>query len=165
MPEFKALNPDYERFVRDSISAMPAARLFGFELTRVAPGECELVQPYREELSQGTGLFLGGVIGVLADFCGGAAAASLLPPGWAFVTVDYTTKLLAPGLGEKLVARGQVVRPGKSMTVSSVNVFAVRRAQEALCCIALVTMRNVKLSSLADAVTTASEDTRASEHT
>ena len=35
---------------------------------------------------------------------------TMLPRGWGASTVDYTIKLIAPAAGEKLVARGRLVR-------------------------------------------------------
>src|SRR5258705_751079 len=56
----------------------------------------------------------------------------MLPDGWAASTIDYTLKLLAPAVGEKLVARGRVVRSGRTLTVAAADVFAVRDGNETL---------------------------------
>ena len=122
---------------------MPAARFFGFRFEVVEPGFAEIVLPYREELSHREGFFQGGVIGAVADFAAGAAAGSLLLPGWENATIDYTVKIVAPGVGEGLVARGRVVKPGRTLTVASVEVHAVGAGRETLCATALVTFRNV----------------------
>lgn len=140
-----APNPDYEAFVKAVVLGMPAARHLGFDFGRMAPGEAEIVQPYREELTQHDGFFQGGVLGALADFAGGSAAGTLLPPGWVNMTTDYTVKILAPAKGERLVARGRVVKAGRSTTVAAADVSAVTGGEETLCATALVTMRNVKL--------------------
>ncbi|MGH3294101.1 MAG: hypothetical protein ACRDP7_20065 [Trebonia sp.] len=63
-----------------------AARYLGFRVGRLAPGEADLIQPYRKELTQGDGYFQGAVLGSLADFAGGAAAGTLLPDGWINMT-------------------------------------------------------------------------------
>lgn len=139
-----APNPDFERLVTGAVLSMPAARHLGFAFGRVAPGEVELVQPYRTELTQHDGFVQGGVLGALADFAAGSAAGTLLPPGWLNMTVDYTVKILAPARGERLVARGRVVKAGNALTVAAADVYAVAGAEETLCATALVTMRNVK---------------------
>ena len=41
--------------------------------------------------------------------------------------------LLAPADGEKLIARGKVVRPGRTLIVTQAEVFAVRDGKETLC--------------------------------
>jgi uncharacterized protein (TIGR00369 family) len=146
MTTLTAANPDFEELVKAAVLSMPAAQHLGFDFGRVAPGEAEIIQPYREELTQHNGFFQGGVLGALADFAGGSAAGTLLPPGWVNMTVDYTVKLLAPAKGEKIVARGRVIKPSQVMTVSAADVYAVNGSDEKLCATAFVTMRNVKLS-------------------
>ncbi|MFC0451216.1 PaaI family thioesterase [Rhodococcus jostii] len=137
-----AKNPEFEQFVKTAVLTMPAAVYLGFNFGQIAPGEVELVQPYRKELTEHNGFFQGGVIGSLADFAGGAAAGTLLPVGWVNMTADYTVKLLAPAEGDNLIARGRVVKPGSAITVSAVDVYA----GEIHCATALVTMRNVPLA-------------------
>jgi len=145
-PRYEAPNPAFERTVKERILGMPAARFFGFRFGAVEPGFAEIVQPYREELSHREGYFQGGVIGALADFAAGASAGSLLPPGWENATADYTVKIVAPGVGEELVARGRVVKPGRTLTVVSVEVHAAGAGRETLCATALVTFRNLSPS-------------------
>lgn len=140
-----AANPDFEQAVRGAVLTMPAAKYLGFDFGAMAPGEAEVVQPYREELTTHGGFFQGGVIGALADFAGGSAAGTLLPPGWINMTIDYTVKILAPAKGEQLVVRGRVINAGQTITVAAADVFAVNGDSEKLCATALVTMRNIKL--------------------
>ncbi|WP_083419266.1 PaaI family thioesterase [Pseudofrankia sp. BMG5.37] len=124
---------------------MPAARHLGFVFGRIAPGEVEIVQPYREELTQHDGFIQGGVLGALADFAGGSAAGTLLPPGWTNMTIDYTVKIVAPARGDSVVARGRVVKPGMTLSVAAADVFALGDTGETLCATALVTMRNLRI--------------------
>jgi uncharacterized protein (TIGR00369 family) len=138
--------PDFEKLVKAAVLSMPAAKHLGFDFGRVEPGEAEIVQPYREELTEHNGFFQAGVVGALADFAGGAASMTLLAPGWVSMTVDYTVKLLAPAKGETIVARGRVIKPGQVMTVAAADVYAVAGSDEELCATAFVTTRNIKLS-------------------
>lgn len=66
MVEYEAPNPDFERAVKERISSMPVARFYGFRFGALRPGEAEIVQPYRDELSHSEGFFQGGVIGAVA---------------------------------------------------------------------------------------------------
>ncbi|KLL12369.1 MULTISPECIES: PaaI family thioesterase [Protofrankia] len=144
MAVLEAPNPAFEQFVRDTVLNMPAARHLGFEFGRIAPGNVEIIQPYREELTQHDGFVQGGVLGSLADFAAGCAAGTLLPPGWVNMTIDYTVKILAPAKGEKLVARGRVIKAGPVMTVAAADVYSADGAEETLCATAFVTMRNIR---------------------
>lgn len=146
MTTLTAANPDFEELVKAAVLSMPAAKHLGFEFGRVAPGEAEVIQPFREELTQHNGFFQGGVLGALADFAGGSAAGTLLPPGWINMTADFTVKLLAPAKGDRVVARGRVIKASSGMTTAAADVYAVSGDDEKLCATALVTMRNIKIS-------------------
>jgi uncharacterized protein (TIGR00369 family) len=147
MPTLTPANPDFEDVVKATVLSMPAAKHLGFEFGRVAPGEAEIIQPYRGELTELNGFFQGGMVGALADFAGGSAAGTLLPPGWVNMTADYTVKLVAPAKGEKLIARGRVIRPSRVMTVAAADVYSVTGSDEKLCATAFVTTRNFELST------------------
>ena len=144
MIEYEAPDPDFERVVKERISSMPVSRFYGFRFGTLAPGEAEIVQPYREELSHQEGFFQGGVIGAVADFAAGAAAGTLLPAGWANATADYTVKIVAPDERASLEARGRIVKHGRTHTVVGVEVQAVAEDEhETLYATALVTFRNL----------------------
>ncbi|WP_054813872.1 PaaI family thioesterase [Nocardia arizonensis] len=146
MQTWQAANPDYEAVVKAAVLSMPAAKHLGFDFGALAPGLAEIVQPHRPELTQHDGYFQGGVLGSLADFAAGSAAGTLLQPGWANMTIDYTVKILAPAKGPTVVARGRVVKPGALITIAAAEVYSVDDDDdETLCATALVTMRNVKL--------------------
>ncbi|WP_067822100.1 PaaI family thioesterase [Nocardia inohanensis] len=146
MPNPQPPNPDYAQLVEAAVLSMPAARHLGFTFHRIAPGEVELHQPHRPELTQHNGYFQGGVLGSLADFAAGSAAGTLLAPGWINMTLDYTIKLLAPAKGTHVLARGRVLKPGTSITTAAADLYSVDGDAETLCATALVTMRNVKVA-------------------
>lgn len=136
-------NPDYAQLVPAAVLSMPAAAHLGFRFGRIAPGEVELVQPHRPELTQHNGYLQGGVLGSLADFAAGSAAGTLLPIGWVNMTIDYTVKILAPAKGAEVIARGRVIKPGATLAVAAAELFSVEDGTETLCATALVTLRNV----------------------
>lgn len=133
MPTFPTRDPDYAARVRASFERQGLMRTLGAELTAVEPGRCEIRLPYRDGLSQQHGYFHAGAIGAIADSAGGYAGFSLMGADDSVVSVEYKLNLLAPGRGEMLVARGRVVRPGKTLTVCQVEVFAVLGGEETLC--------------------------------
>ena len=145
MTAWEPANPDFARAVGYVLETMPAARYLGFTVGRLTPGEAEVIQPYRKELTQGDGYFQGGVLGSLADFAGGAAAGTLLPAGWMNMTIDYTVKILAPGKGDEIIARGRVIKPGSVLTFAAADVYSADAAGETLCAVAFLTMRNIRL--------------------
>ena len=135
-------NPNFAEATRQFLMAMPISQHFGFDITNVAPGRFEITQPFRRELSFREGTFQAGPIGTLADMAAACAGATMLPEGWAASTVDYTLKLLVPAVGEKLVARGRLVRAGRTLSVAVADVYSVSGGKETLCATALTTIRN-----------------------
>jgi uncharacterized protein (TIGR00369 family) len=141
-------NPDFAEATKQFLMAMPIAQALGFSITNVSAGHFEITQPFRRELSFREKTFQAGPIGTLADMAAACAGATLLPAGWAASTIDYTLKLLAPAVGDKLVARGRVLRSGRTLSVAAADVFVVSEgSEEALVATALVTIRNVEPSN------------------
>jgi len=115
--KFQPVDPGFAARVRASFGRQKAMALIGAELTVVEPGYIEIALPYREDLTQQKGFMHGGVIGMITDTACGYAAYSLMPAGSSLVTVEYKINILAP-------ARGEVLRPGRSLTVARGEVYA-----------------------------------------
>ena len=105
------------------------------KVTAMAPGSCEVSLPYSDRVTQQHGYFHGGVIGTLPDVAGGFAANTLLMPHSECLTAEYKINILAPGIGDTLIARGRVIKNGKSLVVASADVFAVQDGKEKLCAV------------------------------
>jgi uncharacterized protein (TIGR00369 family) len=140
MPELQAKNPEYAQRVQASFDRQGVMKLLGARVSRIAPGECEIQLPFRSDLTQQHGYFHGGIIGTIADSAGGYAAFSLMPEDSSVLTVEYKMNLLAPGDGEVLVARGRVLKAGRSLVVTQVSAFVVKGGQETLCATLLQTL-------------------------
>ena len=109
--------------VRESFARQKAMALIGASLAVVEPGRAEVKLPYRAEITQQKGYVHGGIIGMIADNACGYAAYSLMPPSASLVTVEYKINILAPARGA-LVARGEVVKAGRTLTVTRAEVYA-----------------------------------------
>ena len=140
MPELQAKTPDYAQRVQASFDRQGVMKLLGARVSRMAPGECEIQLPFRSDLTQQHGYFHGGIIGTIADSAGGYAAFSLMPEDSSVLTVEYKMNLLAPGDGELLVARGRVLKAGRSLVVTQVDAFVIKDGQETLCATLLQTL-------------------------
>ena len=135
-------NPNFKESVKAFVLKMPIIQFLQLEFLTIEHGKVEIQIPYREELSFATGLFQAGPIGMLMDIAACSAVGTMLPQGWAFSTVDFTTKILAPARGERFIARGVAVSSGKTISVGEANVFAIQNGTETLCATGLVTTRN-----------------------
>lgn len=140
MTEFTPPDPEYAARVRASFDRQPFMRLIGASLDAVEPGHCRISLPYRPELSQQHGFFHGGVIGTIADNCGGYSAFSLAEADSTILTVEYKLNIVAPGRGERLEGEGQVLRAGRRLVVCESRIFAVEGARRTLCAVALATL-------------------------
>ncbi|MFN8573029.1 MAG: PaaI family thioesterase [Gemmatimonadaceae bacterium] len=89
----------------------------GATLARVAPGEVDIALRFREELTQQHGLLHAGVTTAVMDSACGYAALTLMEVGAAVLSVEFKVQLLAPARGTEFVARGRVVRSGRTLTV------------------------------------------------
>ena len=116
-------DPQFASRIRASFGRQKTMALIGASLTVVEPGQVEVALPYRDDLTQQKGFIHGGIIGMIADTACGYAAFSLMPAGGSLVTVEYKMNILKPGRGA-LRAHGQVVRPGRTLTVARAEVYA-----------------------------------------
>ena len=135
-----APNPDFAIRVRESFARQNFMGHIGAKLLEVVPGGCTIGLDYAPYLTQQHGFFHGGVIGTLADNAGGYAAFTLAPADASILTVEYKLNLVSPGGGDRLLATGQVLRPGRTLVVCESRVFAEKDGNQKLCAVALVTL-------------------------
>ena len=121
---FTPQDPEFAARCRASFGRQQAMRLIGARLTVVEPGHTEIELEYRDDLTQQKGYVHGGIIGMIADSACGYAAYTLMPASSSLVTVEYKINLLAPAVGESLIARGEVIKPGRTLSVTRAEVFA-----------------------------------------
>ena len=115
----------YAQRVRQSLREQPfMARMLRAEATRIEPGTVEISVPVHAEIHQPHGNVHGIIASAVADSAAGYAAQTLLPEGYDVVTVEYKINYLAPGVGEKIIAVGQVIRAGRTLSVCSADIFA-----------------------------------------
>lgn len=99
-------------FARQSLMATLGARL-----AHIAPGEVDVELAFDDRLTQQHGYLHAGALTAALDSACGYAALTLMPEEAAVLTVEFKVNLLAPAAGERFVARGRVVRAGRTLTV------------------------------------------------
>ena len=137
---FTTSTPDFEERVQSSFARQSIMNLIGAELIKVLPGEVEIGLPFRHDLTQQHGFLHGGVVTTIVDSACGYAALTLMPAGASVLTVEFKLNILAPAKGERFVARGKVVKPGRTITVCSGDVFALDSAKSKLIATMTATM-------------------------
>jgi uncharacterized protein (TIGR00369 family) len=138
-------NEAYESLVRSSFASQGLMTHLGAVITTVEPGHVEIEVPFRPELTQQHGLFHGGVTTAIVDSACGYSALTLMAPGSEVLTVEFKINLFAPARGDRLVARGRVVRSGRTITVCQGDAYAVTPAGETHCATMVATMMRVEV--------------------
>src|ERR1700752_2102051 len=118
-------NPAFAEEIKQSFAKQTIMVLIGAELSRVEPGVIEITLPYRADLTQQNGYLHAGVVTTIADSACGYAAFSLMPAGSGVLSVEFKVNLLSPARGESFVARAQVIKEGRMLSVVRADVFAV----------------------------------------
>jgi uncharacterized protein (TIGR00369 family) len=93
---------------------------------------------------QHTGVLHAGVIGAMADHTMGAAAQTMALEGYWVLTAEYKVSLLRAGRGQRLECVGVVIKPGRQVSFTEAEVFAIDGGQRTLVAKASATMALVK---------------------
>ena len=112
-------------------------RTLGATLGKVTSGQVEIVLVPKSEVSQQHGFVHAGAVCAIADSAAGYAALSMMPMDRGVLTTEFKINFLAPATGELIIARGKVVKAGRTLTLAQTEVFAAKEGKEHL--IALLT--------------------------
>ena len=146
-PDNTAFQPDR---VRRSFDKQRVMATIGATLDRIEPGEITISMPPNAGLTQQHGYLHAGIIATIADSACGYAALSLMPDDAAVLSIEFKTNMLAPADGERFIARGKVIKPGRTIMVCDATVHAVRGGAEKLVATMTGTMMVVQGRGLAD---------------
>jgi len=129
---FVAKDPAYALRVRASFARQGAMTLIGAALTELAPGYCAISVVPRPQLLQQHGYVHAGIVATLVDSAGGFAGFTLFPADSSVLTVEFKLNLLAPATGDRLVAEGFVVKPGRTLVITRGEVHAEKGGKRTL---------------------------------
>jgi uncharacterized protein (TIGR00369 family) len=132
MPRFEPKNPDFREVATATFASQRAMQTLRISIARLEPGEVDLAMEYAPEYSQQNGFVHAGIITAGLDNACGIAAFTLMPAGADILTVEFKTNLLAPAKGERFEFRGQVVKPGRTLTVCEGRAYAMNHGVESL---------------------------------
>ncbi len=114
---FTPSNPAFEDLVHGLFDDQGLMTMYGATLTSVMLGRVVIDLTPNPTLAQHQGRIHGGVVGAIADSAGGFASLTLMPAGSDVVTVEYKINFMRAAVGH-LRAIGEVIRPGKTITVA-----------------------------------------------
>lgn len=134
------MKTDVEQRVEKSYARQTAMKSIGAALTEIGHGTVTIELPFRPDLTQQHGFIHAGIVTMIVDTACGYAAFSLMPPTAAVLTVEYKVNFISPALGDKLIARGRVLKPGRTLMVCHGEVHALTAGKEKLVATMLATM-------------------------
>jgi uncharacterized protein (TIGR00369 family) len=119
-----------EQRVRASFDRQGLMSTLGAQLAHVAPGEVDIEIPFAERLTQQHGYLHAGALTAALDSACGYAALTLMGEEADVLTVEFKVNLLEPAAGDRFLARGRVVRAGRTLTVCRGEAVAFAGADE-----------------------------------
>ena len=112
-----------ESFLERGGPIPPIGHLMGTLMTEIGDGTATFEMPASPWLQTHSGVIQGGVLAVLADAALGCAIQTGLPPATPYTTAELSMTFLRPATVDSgtLTARGKLIRAGRSMALSSVE--------------------------------------------
>lgn len=111
--------------IEESFQRQQLLQTLGARLCRVSAGEVDIELPWSQSIQQQHGFVHAGAIATIADSSCGYACLTRMPEGSAVLSIEFKVNLLAPAVGERFVARGRVIRVGRTIGVASSEVMAI----------------------------------------
>ncbi len=133
-----------EERIRSSFARQGLMATLGANLGSVEPGKVEVVLIPGPAVSQQHGFVHAGAVSAIADSAAGYAGLSLMPPGHGVLTTEFKINLVAPAIGERIIARGEVVKAGRTLTLAQAKVFAEAGGKERLVALLTATLMAIE---------------------
>ena len=143
MPADVTIEPALVARIEASFGKQAFMTTLGARLARVAPGEVEIAMPVSGHLCQQHGFVHAGAVSTIADSAAGYAALTTMPAGNGVLTAEFKINLLSPATGDELVAKGRVVKAGRTLTLAMAEVFAVTDGRPKLCAVLTATLMTI----------------------
>jgi uncharacterized protein (TIGR00369 family) len=131
-PRFEPRDPAYAARVRDSFAMQGAMATIGATLADVTPGCVVIELPWSAPLCQQHGFLHAGMVATALDSACGYAGFSLMPQDAGVLTIEFKINLLAPAKGQRFRMVGQVIKPGRTVTVTEGRAYAIDGGSEKL---------------------------------
>ncbi|MDZ4759400.1 MAG: PaaI family thioesterase [Bacteroidota bacterium] len=143
--QFTVLNPNYKELIVEKLIGQRFMHHIGFELDRIEPGLVTAGMLIEEHILQQTNFVHGGATSTLADLVMGFAAYTLVDVGQVVLTADLRVSYLNPGQGDKITAKGFVIKAGRKMIFCESEVYCEKKGVQTIIAKASATMCVVNL--------------------
>lgn len=116
--------------IQRSFDAQSMMHTMGARLVSVSDATAEIKAPILPGSRQQQGFAHAGLTFAIGDSAAGYAALTTLTDDLEVVTAEMKINLLAPALGDYLIAKGRVIKPGRRLIVVACDVYAVTDTKE-----------------------------------
>ena len=130
--------------IATSFAKQGMMKTLGATLGKISSGAVEIELRPSPAIAQQHGFVHAGAVTAIADNACGFSALSLMPEGTGVLTTEFKLNLVAPAAGDLIVARGRVVKAGRTLSLTQADVFAVSDGQERLVALMTATMMTVR---------------------
>ncbi|HZH52894.1 MAG TPA: PaaI family thioesterase [Microvirga sp.] len=137
-------DPAFQVRIQASFDKQGLMSTLGASILHVGPGAVDIALVPSPSVSQQHGFVHAGAVAAIADTAAGYAALSLMPPGAGVLTTEFKINLLTPAIGDRIVARGRVVKAGRTLTLAQTEVFADHRGQTKLTALLTATLMTIQ---------------------
>ncbi len=138
------MDTNRKKQLQQSFERSEIMKLFRAEANIISEGHFEITVSKQPFMMRPAGMFNGSTIAALVDVSSGYAAASTTLSDSYFTTVELKINYLNPAMGERLIAKAQVIKNGKRLSVVRSDVFAVQDNEKALVATSLVTLMQLQ---------------------
>lgn len=132
LPHFEPKDAGYAARVRDSFARQGAMATLGASLAQIEPGRVAIELAWAAGLTQQHGFLHAGMVATALDSACGYAGFTLMPADAGVLTIEYKINLLAPAKGQRFRMVGQVIKPGRTVTVTEGRAYAIDNGREKL---------------------------------
>jgi uncharacterized protein (TIGR00369 family) len=137
-------DPGFRARVQASFDKQGLMRTLGASILHIAPGAVDIALPASPSISQQHGFVHAGAVAAIADNAAGYAALSLMPPGTGVLTTEFKINFVAPASGARIVARGRVIKAGRTLTLAQAEVFSEAAGEEKLVALLTATLMTIE---------------------
>lgn len=132
MQTFIPQNPDYQAVISEKMQGNHFMNHLGFKPLLVKSGYVEGFLDIEDHHRQQIGFIHGGVIATLADLVAGFASFTLVKAGEAVVTAEMKISYLNPGIGNKAICKGYVIKAGRMLHFAEAEIYAENNGEMVL---------------------------------
>jgi uncharacterized protein (TIGR00369 family) len=133
-----------EELIRESFRRQTIMATIGATMETLEKGRAVIALPYAKHICQQHGFLHAGVVTTIVDSACGYAAYTMMPENSSVLTVEFKVNLLSPAKGERFIAEGRVIKPGRTLLVAQGEVTAIDAGKTTTVAIITATMMRLE---------------------